>query len=157
MKAVCYLFLRWQIQLRPCPTETRTALCVTASIDWKEAILHVCCDCRFHLEAGYGRVQMSKGYNCVYIHSYPYIRTVCVQKTCPNLREEYSSCGPYKFTCTHCVRPRTLIERLLHSPLCTKKEEQPKLGARYSNSRGMGLLKRWVIVRVACLPLPVQP
>ena len=27
----------------------------------------------------------------------------------------------------------------------------------YSNSRGMGLLKRWVVVRVACLPLPVQP
>ena len=83
--------------------------------------------------------------------------TVRVKKTCPNLREEYSSCGPYKFTCKHCVRPRTLIERFLHIPLCTKNEEQPKLGARYSNSRGMGLLKRWVDVRVACLPLPVQP
>ena len=83
--------------------------------------------------------------------------TVRVKITCPNLREEYSSCGPYKFTCKHCVRPRTSIERFLHSPLCTKNEEQLKLGARYSNSRGMGLLKRWVVVRVACLPLPVQP
>ena len=57
----------------------------------------------------------------------------------------------------HCVRPHTSIERFLHSPLYTENEEQPKLGARYSNSRGMGLLKRWVDVRVACLPLPVQP
>ena len=31
-----------------------------------------------------------------YIHTY--IRTVRVKITCPNLREEYSSCGPYKFT-----------------------------------------------------------
>ena len=35
-------------------------------------------------------------------------------------------------------------------PLYTKNEEQPKLGAWYSSSRGMGLLKRWVVVRVAC-------
>ena len=83
--------------------------------------------------------------------------TVHIKKTCPNLREEYSSCGSYKFTCKHCICPRTSIERFLHSPLYTKNKEQPKLGARYSNSRGMGLLERWVVVRVACLPLPVQP
>ena len=42
------------------------------------------------------------------------------------------------------------------SGLCTKNEEQPKLGVQYSNSRGMGLLKCWVVVRIACLPWPVQ-
>ena len=42
-------------------------------------------------------------------------------------------------------------------PLYTKNKEQPKLGAQYSNSRSIGLLKHWVVVRVACLPLPVQP
>ena len=41
--------------------------------------------------------------------------------------------------------------------LCTKNEEQPKLGVRYSNSKGMGLLQRWVVVRIACLPWPVEP
>ena len=36
-------------------------------------------------------------------------------------------------------------------------KERRAVGARYSNSRGMGLLKRLVVVRVACLPWPVQP
>ena len=48
--------------------------------------------------------------------------------------------------------PRTSIERC---PLYTKNEEQPKLSAQYSNSRALGLLKRWVVVCVACLPWPV--
>ena len=61
--------------------------------------------------------------------------TVRVKKTCPNLREEYSSCGPYKFTCKHCVRPRTLIERFLHSPLCTKNE---------SLVHGTAIVEAWV-------------
>ena len=60
----------------------------------------------------------------------------------------------------HCIRPCVhypRIERFVYSHPCTKIEEQPKLSLWYSNSRGVGLLKRWVVVRVASLPLPEQP
>ena len=40
---------------------------------------------------------------------------------------------------------------------CTKNEEQPKLSSWCSNSRGMGQLKRRVVVCVASLPSPEQP
>ena len=45
------------------------------------------------------------------------------------------SCGSHVNIAYVC--PRTSIERFLHSPLYTKNEEQPKLGARHSNSRGL--------------------
>ena len=60
----------------------------------------------------------------------------------------------------HCIRPRTHylhIEQFAYSHLCTTNEEQPKLSSWCSNSRGMGLLKRWVVVLVASLPSPEQP
>ena len=42
--------------------------------------------------------------------------------------------------------------------LCAQRTKSSQSLVRgYSNSRGMGLLERWVVVRVACLPLPVQP
>ena len=53
----------------------------------------------------------------------------------------------------------TSIERFLHSPLYTENEEQPKLGARCSNSRGLGLLRMYVCVRVyvhACMRVYVR-
>ena len=43
---------------------------------------------------------------------------------------------------TLCVPMHTPTQWLIHNPLYTKNEKQPKLGAPYSNSRGMGLLKR---------------
>ena len=46
----------------------------------------------------------------------------------------------------------------LYTAICVQKnEEQPKLNSWCSNSRGMGLLKRWVVVCVASLPSPEQP
>ena len=85
-----------------------------------------------------------------------YVRIVRVKITCPNLREENSSCGPYKFTYNIAYAPAGRSSGSC-TALCAQRTKQPKLGARYSNSRGMGLLKRWVVVRVACLPWPVQP
>ena len=55
------------------------------------------------------------------------------------------------------LRTPTHVDRtVLAQPSVHREQEQPKLGAWYSSSRGMGLLKRWVDVRVACLPLPVH-
>ena len=107
------------------------------------------------LQKGYGVVLkdvaedgLNRGYQQIY-KGYVYVHcTVHVKKTCPNLREEYSSCSLYyNFTYRHCIRTPTrthypLIEWFVYSHLCTKNEEQPKLSSWCSNSRGMGLLKR---------------
>ena len=99
-------------------------------------------------------------YVCVYRRNYDIVR-VCIVYTIysrshKNL-SEFARRVEQLWSTYNCVCQRMLIERFLHSPLYTKNKEQPKLGAQYSNSRGMGLLKRWVVVHVACLPLPVQP
>ena len=61
-----------------------------------------------------------------------------------NMRQKkrVASCAQSRVAAVHinlritCVRPRMLIEQFLY----TKNKEQPKLGAQYSNSRGIGLL-----------------
>ena len=54
------------------------------------------------------------------------------------------------------LRTPTHVDRtVLAQPSVHRERRAAK--AWYSNSRGMGLLKRWVDVRLACLPLPVQP
>ena len=45
----------------------------------------------------------------------------------------------------------------LVSCLSREKEEELRLSTRYSDSRGMGLLKRWVVVRVEQLASPSRP
>ena len=68
----------------------------------------------------------------------PATLTVRVKKTCPNWREEYSNCGPYKFTCKHCVRPRTSIERSC-TALCTQRTKRSQ-----SLVRGTAIVEAWV-------------
>ena len=57
VRAVCYLFLRWRIRLRRCPTKTRTAFGCDSKhqLEGSHSSCHLssrCCDRRFHLEAG---------------------------------------------------------------------------------------------------------
>ena len=63
------------------------------------------------------------------------VPTVCIKKTCPNLCEEYSSCGQYKFTYKHCIRPHAHYQWFVYSQR-TKSSQ--------SLVRGAAIVEAWV-------------